>query len=177
MLRRGFTLIELMVVIAIIGILASIVLAGLGTAKQSGRDAKRISDIKNIQLALAEYYGDNLKYPPIDLSPLQTGGYLSVIPLDPNGASYSYIGIGTASNGNCANVNSPAVKYHLGAVLEKSAPPGDNADSYTPNGTIINGVTYYGCGAAAVGNDFLGLSVDCVNTTGSSDKCYDVTNN
>ena len=51
--RKGFTLIELLVVIAIIGILASIVMVSLSGARAKGRDARRQSDIKNIQLALA----------------------------------------------------------------------------------------------------------------------------
>ncbi len=54
--KAGFTLIELLVVIAIIGILSSVVLASLNSARAKGRDAKRISDLHNIQLALELYY-------------------------------------------------------------------------------------------------------------------------
>jgi prepilin-type N-terminal cleavage/methylation domain-containing protein len=56
--KRGFTLIELLVVIAIIGVLAGIVLVSLNTARARGRDAKRISDVKQIQTALELFFND-----------------------------------------------------------------------------------------------------------------------
>ena len=61
--KKGFTLIELLVVIAIIGILSTVVLASLSTARQKSRDAKRISDIGQIQLALELYFDGALTYP------------------------------------------------------------------------------------------------------------------
>ncbi len=54
----GFTLIELLVVIAIIGLLSGIVLASLSSARIKARDIKRVSDLKNIQLALELYYDE-----------------------------------------------------------------------------------------------------------------------
>lgn len=59
----GFTLIELLVVIAIIGLLASTVLASLDTVRAKARDAKRISDLNQIRLALELYFADNGYYP------------------------------------------------------------------------------------------------------------------
>ncbi len=53
---KGFTLIELLVVVAIISVLSSIVMASLNSARAKGRDAKRISDLHNIQLALELYF-------------------------------------------------------------------------------------------------------------------------
>ncbi len=60
---RGFTLIELLVVIAIIGLLSSVVLASLNSARIKGRDARRLSDLHQIQLGLQLYYQDNGHYP------------------------------------------------------------------------------------------------------------------
>jgi len=54
--QKGFTLVELMVVIAIIGILSAIILANFTTARSKSRDGQRISDISQIQYALAAYF-------------------------------------------------------------------------------------------------------------------------
>ena len=86
-MRHGFTLIELLVVIAIIGILSSIVMTSLNAARAKGRDAKRQSDVKQIQLALELYYDAQSVYPATlgvgAASPLVTGGYIATLPTDP----------------------------------------------------------------------------------------------
>lgn len=61
--KKGFTLIELLVVIAIIGLLSTLAVVALGNARQKSRDARRISDIKQIQTALELYLNDNGDYP------------------------------------------------------------------------------------------------------------------
>jgi prepilin-type N-terminal cleavage/methylation domain-containing protein len=55
--KRGFTLVELLVVISIIGVLSSTVFASLGSTRTKARDARRMSDIKNIQTALENNQG------------------------------------------------------------------------------------------------------------------------
>ncbi len=64
--KKGFTLIELLVVIAIIGILSTLSVLALNSARARARDAKRISDVRQIRLALEMYYNDHNTYPPED---------------------------------------------------------------------------------------------------------------
>jgi len=63
---KGFTLIELLVVVAIIGILSSVVLASLNTARAKARDAERLSDMRQMQIALELYYDSFGRYPDSD---------------------------------------------------------------------------------------------------------------
>ena len=58
-MKKGFTLIELLVVIAVIGLLASIVLVSVGPARGKARDARRESDIRQINLAMEMCYDDS----------------------------------------------------------------------------------------------------------------------
>jgi prepilin-type N-terminal cleavage/methylation domain-containing protein len=60
---RGFTLVEMMVVIAIIAILTAIIVTNFSGAKGKARDAKRISDMGQIQLALELYFDRCNMYP------------------------------------------------------------------------------------------------------------------
>ena len=61
--KGGFTLIELLVVISIIGLLSSVILASLNSARSKARDAKRLSDIHQITIALTQYYLNHGQYP------------------------------------------------------------------------------------------------------------------
>lgn len=56
--NNAFTLIEVLVVIAIIGILAAMILAGLNVARQKARDARIKSDVSQIRDNAASYYDD-----------------------------------------------------------------------------------------------------------------------
>jgi len=61
--EKGFTLIEILIVVAIIAILASVVLIGLGPTQQAGRDARRLSDLHQIQNGLELFYNKCGYYP------------------------------------------------------------------------------------------------------------------
>ncbi len=54
--QKGFTIIELLIVIVVIGILATITAVALGGANARARDAKRESDVKSLQTAIEAYY-------------------------------------------------------------------------------------------------------------------------
>ena len=127
---RGFTLIELLVVIAIIGILSSVVLASLNSARQKGRDARRIADIKQLQLALELYYDANGSYPAtVSTSTLVSSGYIAAIPSDPTGGAYSYAGLGSSS----------CTSYHIGATLEQTGHTALDGDNDASAGTACTG--------------------------------------
>src|SRR5690348_14262381 len=63
MKRSGFTLIEILIVVAIIAILASVVLIGLGPTQQAGRDSRRLSDLRQVQNGLELYFNKCGYYP------------------------------------------------------------------------------------------------------------------
>ena len=115
--NNGFTLIELMIVVLIIGILSGVTLSVLnsGGIRQKAKDTQRTADIKRIQTALELYFSDHRGYPKSSvwisantgLSSL-VGPYIDKIPTDPSGSTgagpcaaagayyYSYITENTA---------------------------------------------------------------------------------
>lgn len=103
--QKGFTLIELLVVIAIIGILAALVLVSLAAAREKARDARRQSDLRNIQLGLEMYADDTDGYYPAGLDDVNLVKYFPAgsAPIDPRGLSYVYtLGPGGANYALCA---------------------------------------------------------------------------
>jgi len=61
--QAGFTIIELLIVIAIIAILAGLVLNNFQGAQAKARDTQRVTDVNNVHTKLEEYYNDNNGYP------------------------------------------------------------------------------------------------------------------
>ena len=104
--ERGFTLIEVMVVVVILGILAAIVVPRVMSRPDEARILKARQDIRAISAALDLYKLDNFVYPstdqglealvekPSDLKPganWNANGYLDKLPRDPWGGEYQYL--------------------------------------------------------------------------------------
>lgn len=186
-------------VIAIIGLLASIVMVSLTSSKSKARDARRISDIKTIQLALETYYNDNQAYPN-NLAGL-VPNYLPTLPSDPYGGAQcsNTTGVGngcylyTVSRGvvGLCNASNPANRYHLAAVLETGGTDGvgtygQDAD-YGKQGDA-NVTNTIGPACSGLSTDFDGLSVGTNSSggtmvaggsqgaAGTAENVYDVTN-
>ena len=132
--ERGFTLTELMVVIFIIGLLATVVLINVLPSQDRAMVTKAKADIATLETALEQYRLDNLSYPqsgdglgalsapPPSLAQperYRRGGYIKRLPEDPWGRPYNYQVPGP--NGSAFDI------YSLGA---DGAPGGtdDNAD-------------------------------------------------
>lgn len=88
--RRGFTLIELMVVVVIIGILVAVAIPQFTGQAEKAKRGKAKADLKTIGTAVELYYTENNDEAPPNLEALVTDKYLRAEPKDPWGKSYSY---------------------------------------------------------------------------------------
>lgn len=94
--NTGFTLIEVLIVIAILGIVAGSILGNFFTSLGKGRDSRRKQDLELVGKSLELYYNDHKAYPTGD--PLSWGNqftdgttvYMQQLPTDPKSPSYSY---------------------------------------------------------------------------------------
>jgi general secretion pathway protein G len=104
--QSGFTLIEVMVVVAILAILASVLVPRIMDEPDKARVARAKQDIRALESALDLYKLDNLNYPsdlqalveaPADAKNWKKGGYIKRLPKDPWGEDYQYANPGTKS--------------------------------------------------------------------------------
>lgn len=145
---EGFTLIELLVVIAIIGILAGLIILGFNSVRKKARDAQRKSDLKQLQLALEEYFGQTESYPTgaffsvwdynyghttyywsggnppwstAFYDALVGNGYVPRLPLDPTnreGGAGNFLGDGPPTDLSYVYYSASGTSYILGTNLE-----------------------------------------------------------
>lgn len=94
--NKGFSLIELLVVISIIGVLTTVLVMNFVGTRERARDSQKIQNLNSIKNALRMYYNDNQTYPLVrsDLQTnLVTGGYIANLG-DITGVGYTQVDTG-----------------------------------------------------------------------------------
>ena len=142
----GFTLLELLIVIVIIGILALLIIPNITSAPKKARDTKRKTDITTVRKGLEEYFVNNNAY-PASSGAVSTGGtvlaeltvgsapIMKTLPQDPkNTGSYVYTYVPANSN----------TTYTLSACLENDQDNGTSviAASSSNNTTCASGKVF-----------------------------------
>ena len=127
--ERGFTLIELMIVVAIIAILAGILIPNFVNARAQAQTAACESNLRAIATALELYYADNQVYPTASGASVQPAlmtvngvAYLNNTPKDPaaqSGAATYVLTTAQASGGGPATYTVTCPGVHVGSTLSK----------------------------------------------------------
>ena len=137
---KGFTLIEVLIAITIVGIVFGVIITSGSALQRSSRDTQREVDLRNLQSALQQYYSDQSFYPSaIPLATLDsltsgTGNptppatpktYLNQIPKEPRTGdpSYCYSAQATKTIQSCEN-NSVRCHYYLLCAAKEAASSG-----------------------------------------------------
>ena len=128
--KTGFTLLEVLLVISTVGLLSSAVFVGISRQIKKSHDAKRKTDIHELQVALELYFTDNQRYPdqlifngqPLTSADGQTI-YLNSIPRDPKNVNPSLYVYNATPSGQASGYDICA--YKLEAVTEN--PAGDES--------------------------------------------------
>jgi prepilin-type N-terminal cleavage/methylation domain-containing protein len=128
--RRGFTLIELLVVVSIIGTLATAGMVSYSSVRATARDAKRMSDARQLQAALEIYYENHDSYPPDGVP-----GPLGLLVGETDGWSLTDQGFSPVPKGQTYMLKLPknALPYGAPYVYRSLDADGHDCDSNCPD--------------------------------------------
>ena len=133
--NEGFTIVELLIVIVVIGILALLVITTYSGIQQKARNSKRQTDVQSLQTQLEAFYSQNGYYP--SLTDMNNGGWRttnmksldqgaltdpsnpssSTLVASPAAKSYSYA-VTDSSGASCESTDTNCAKYTLTATYE-----------------------------------------------------------
>ncbi len=154
--QGGFTLLELLIIIVIVGILGLLIIPNIIDAPKKNRDAQRKTDLRGIQKGLEDYFVANNSYPvvatpaPVDVALAATlskepNPIIKPLPTDPNHAKttpYTYVSDGKTALAESWEISSDGKTYKLEACLEIPGDTGTNVVAKTD-------YTYATCKTAA----------------------------
>lgn len=161
--QNGFTLVEMLVVIALVGVIAAAAIMGINPLAQiqKSNDAHRKSDLASLQRALELYYQDNGSYPAssadfklfINATTINWGGawspYMSILPRDPLPSdTYVYY---SPSTGN-------GQTYYIYATLQRGTQDKQACNSGNACTTLTQGVSGFPTATACGGTCNYGVS-------------------
>jgi prepilin-type N-terminal cleavage/methylation domain-containing protein len=157
---KGFTLIELIVVVAIIAMLTSVVLSSMSTSRNKALDTASINSVREIKTALTMYFADYGVY-PTNLQTLTTGSKIYIAEINPN-VKYVSLTYRTPAT-------PPQATFYNNSCIDKCnyyvlATPLKLRNDILNNSALINVV------------DKLNTATnDCIGPAGDNIRCYAVT--
>lgn len=165
---RGFTLIEIMIAVAIVGVIFGVIITSAASVRKNSRDAQRQADLFAIQSAMQNYYADQNYFPNSpptsnNVASYPSGAitncagiasgctvsrtYMPLIPADPSSVNYKYKAVLDATTANrtteCTSSSNPnsCHFYYLCATLENATP-----QTASQNADCTNSTTGFGSG-------------------------------